>query len=69
MPTSAMIATLADRHGAVSDDLRARIDACDDPAQLQSLGLEIAGAPDRTTVERVLARLPSPTPVLPHPPT
>ncbi len=57
------LVTLADRHGAVSDDVRARIDACGDAEQLQALGLEIASAPDRATVERVLARLPSPAPV------
>ncbi|MBK9037356.1 MAG: hypothetical protein IPL61_39965 [Myxococcales bacterium] len=54
-----LVLALADRHGAVSDDARARVSACGDPAQLQALAVEIAGAADRVAVERLLARLPT----------
>ena len=53
-----VVLMLIDRHGAVRDDLWARVEACDAPAQLRSLAVEIAAAPDRATVERLLAGLP-----------
>ncbi|MEZ4398724.1 MAG: Yae1 family protein [Kofleriaceae bacterium] len=52
-----LVLALADRHGQVGDDARARVGACGDPAQLQELAVALAGAADRAAVERLLARL------------
>ncbi len=53
-----LLLALADRHGAIPDDPRRRVVACADPDQLRDLAIELASATDRSTVERVLARLP-----------
>lgn len=55
----AMLLVLADRYGAVRDELRARVGACSAMEQLNALAVDIAGATDRATVEHLLARLPS----------
>ena len=54
-----LVLTLADRYGAVTSELRARVEACGDPDQLRSLAIDLAGAGDRAAVESVLARLPA----------
>lgn len=59
----AMLLALADRHGAVPDELRARVTGCADLEELRSLAVEVAGAASLAAVERLLARLP---PVLTH---
>ena len=53
-----LVLTLADRHGAVSAELRARVQACVDPEALRELAVAVAGAGDRVAVEDVVGRLP-----------
>ena len=53
-----LVLTLADRHGAVSAELRARVQACVDPEALRELAVAVAGAGDRAAVEDVVGRLP-----------
>ena len=52
-----LLLALADRHGAISDDLRSRVIACAAPDQLRDLAIAIAAAPDHSTVEHILSRL------------
>jgi hypothetical protein len=54
----ATLLALAVRHGAVSDELRARVLACVDPERLRALTVEVAGAADHAAIEGVLAGLP-----------
>ena len=53
----AIVLTLVDGHGAVRDDLRARVEACDDPELLRTLATDVARAADRSAVELLLTRL------------
>jgi len=55
----AVVLSLVDRHGAVSAELRSRVEACADPERLRALALEVAGAADLVAVERALTQLPS----------
>lgn len=51
------VRALADGHGAIRDELRARIANCTDLERLYSISAEVAGATDRTAVEGLLERL------------
>ena len=50
-------ALVARRLDAVDDDVRRRIDACGDLSRLHDLVVDVGAAPDRATVEELLARL------------
>ncbi len=54
-----MVLSLATRRGPLAAALRARVEACTDLALLHAVALDIAGAPDRPAVTRVLGRLPA----------
>ena len=53
-----IILALVDRHGAVRPELRARVEACDEPAVLRELATAVAAAADRIAIESLLTRLP-----------
>src|SRR5262249_10323238 len=53
-----VILPLAERHGAVEEELRGRLEDCDDAERLRALAVELAGAADRAAVEASLAALP-----------
>lgn len=50
--------SFASRRGGVSDELRARVIACNDRATLRELIVDVADAPDAAAVERILGSLP-----------
>lgn len=52
----AMLLALIERYGAVAYDLRRRIEWCDDEP---GFALDLAAAPDRATIERLLGALPA----------
>ena len=58
-----VVLTLAERHGPVSGDLRARVEACAAGEVLHTLAVALAGAADLMAVEQTLARLPPATTV------
>jgi hypothetical protein len=51
-----VVLAVADRHGAVGEELRARVQSCVDEEQLRELAVELANAADREAVEALLAR-------------
>lgn len=54
-----LLLAVADRHGRVRDELRARVDGCSDGERMRTLVVELANAGDRDAVEALIQTLPA----------